>query len=372
MNWTEPYIRSILGWALGWAGLTDGPFMDFLVVVVETLIVAVPVVVSVGFYTVMERKVIGYMQGRIGPNRVGFRGVFQWVADVLKMLQKELVVPSASSPFLFIIAPILALAPALAAWAVMPFSPIFVLADINAGLIYLLAMTSLGVYGIILGGWASNSKYALLGAMRSAAQIVAYEIAMGFALVGVLMASRSLNLGDIVMGQAGGVWNWYILPLLPLFFVYFISGVAETNRAPFDMAEGESEIVAGYHVEYAGAAFATYFLAEYANMILISMLTAVLFLGGWLSPFEGLPVVGETFLAEPSFIWLAMKTFVFMFTFLWLRATFPRYRYDQVMRLGWKVFIPITIVWIVVEGVMVWAQVGPWAEPAVRMAGGAG
>jgi NADH-quinone oxidoreductase subunit H len=275
-----------------------------------------------------------------------------------------LIIPSNASWFLFLIAPVITLGTALAAWAVMPVSPIFVIADINAGLLYLLAMTSVGVYGVILGGWASNSKYALLGAMRSAAQIVAYEIAMGFALVGVLMASGSLNLGDIVRGQSGGIFNWYWLPLLPLLGVYFISGVAETNRAPFDMAEGESEIVAGFHVEYSGVGFAVFFLAEYANMILISMLTAVMFMGGWLSPFEGFPVMEATILGAPSFLWLAAKTAFFMFVFLWIRATFPRYRYDQVMRLGWKVFIPITIVWIVVEGVMIYAGVGPWSGGA--------
>ena len=323
--------------------------------------ILLPLIISVAMLTLAERKVIGHMQARLGPNRVGPLGLLQPFADVIKLLIKEVLLPSSSNRFLFLLAPMLTLVPALAVWAVMPFSPTAVLADINAGLLFVLALTSLGVYGVILGGWASNSKYALLGAMRSAAQIVAYEIAMGFALVGVLMASGSLNLGQIVEGQSGSILSWYWLPLLPLFVVYFISGVAETNRAPFDVAEGESEIVAGFHVEYSGAAFAMFFLAEYANMILIAMLTALMFLGGWLSPFQGIPVVGDTFLGAPSFFWLFVKTLIFLFCFLWFRATFPRYRYDQIMRLGWKVFIPVTIVWLFVEGVMVWAKVGPWA-----------
>jgi NADH-quinone oxidoreductase subunit H len=273
---------------------------------------------------------------------------------------KEIIVPARASKFLFVTAPILSIVPALATWAVIPVSPAFVLADINAGVLYVLALTSLGVYGVILAGWASNSKYALLGAMRSAAQIVAYEIAMGFALVGVLMAGGSLNLGDIVEAQRGSVLHWFWLPLLPLFLIYFISGVAETNRAPFDVAEGESEIVAGFHVEYAGMAFAVFFLAEYANMILIAALTTTFFFGGWLSPFESIPVLGETFLGESSFFWFALKLSLFLFCFLWFRATFPRYRYDQIMRLGWKVFIPITIVWLMVEGVLILFGVGPW------------
>jgi NADH-quinone oxidoreductase subunit H len=252
--------------------------------------------------------------------------------------------------------------PALAAWAVVPFSPELVLSNIDASLLYILAITSMGVYGVIIAGWASNSKYAFLGAMRSAAQIVAYEIAMGFALVGVLMAAGSLNLGDIVRHQAGGPlsWNWFWL--FPLLVVYFISGIAETNRAPFDVAEGESEIVAGFHVEYSGMAFALFFLAEYANMILIAALTAVFFFGGWLSPFAGyLPPTPVIDITAPGFFWFGLKIFVGLFLFLWFRATFPRYRYDQIMRLGWKVLIPVTLVWIAVEGVMVYFKVGPWA-----------
>jgi NADH-quinone oxidoreductase subunit H len=289
--------------------------------------------------------------------------LLQPFADVIKMLLKEVVIPANSNRFLFLIAPVLSLMPALAVWAVVPFSEDFVIADIAAGLLDVLALTSLGVYGVIIAGWASNSKYAVLGAMRSAAQIVAYEIAMGFALVGVLMAGGSLNLGDIVLAQAGtSIGSWFVWPLFPLFLVYFISGVAETNRAPFDVAEGESEIVAGFHVEYSGIAFGLFFLAEYANMILITALTVLFFFGGWLSPFAGVPGLADTWLGASSFIWLALKMSFFMFCFLWFRATFPRYRYDQIMRLGWKVFIPVTIVWIAVEGVMVALQVGPWSQ----------
>jgi NADH-quinone oxidoreductase subunit H len=300
------------------------------------------------------------MQVRIGPNRVGPFGLLQPFADVLKMLFKEIVVPSGASRALFFIAPMLALAPALAAWAVIPFTDTLVLADINAGLLYILAMTSMGVYGIILAGWASNSKYAFLGCLRSAAQIVSYEIAMGFALVGVLMAANSLNLGDIVMGQEGGAAYWYIWPLLPLFVVYLVSGIAETNRHPFDVAEGESEIVAGFHVEYSGISFALFFLAEYMNMILIAALTSIMFLGGWLSPFPILNDV-EILGAHPfgdGIGWFAVKVLFVLLIFLWVRATFPRYRYDQIMRLGWKVFIPVTLVWIVFLGVMMQT---PWA-----------
>ena len=346
-----------------WLGFLPLEAIGALIDLLAVLAVTVVVILCVAYATYMERKVIGFMQLRQGPNRVGFRGLLQPFADVLKLLVKEIVIPGRANRWLFLTAPVLSLVPALAAWAVVPLFPGFAVADLNAGLLYLLAMTSLGIYGIILAGWASNSKYALLGAMRSAAQMVAYEIAMGFALVGVLMAAGSLNLGVIVEKQAGGVANWFILPLLPLFLVYFISGVAETNRAPFDVAEGESEIVAGFHVEYGGATFAMFFLAEYANMILIATLTAVLFLGGWESPFAGLvdrqwAVVG--ILAAPGLFWLAAKTFLFLFVFLWLRATFPRYRYDQIMRLGWKVFIPVTLVWIGVEAVMSVLRVGPF------------
>ena len=321
--------------------------------------IILPLLGLVAYYTYAERKVIGYMQVRIGPNRVGWRGLLQPIADAVKLLMKEIVIPTKADTTLFLLAPMIAIAPALAVWAVFPFDEGLVLADINAGLLYVLALSSLGVYGIIIAGWASNSKYALLGAMRSAAQMVAYEIAMGFALVGVLVAAGSLNLGDIVAAQEGNLLTWFWLPLLPLFGVYLISGVAETNRAPFDVAEGESEIVAGFHVEYSGMAFAVFFLAEYANMVLISALTVLLFLGGWLSPLPAAWTEGSWLLSD-GFHWLLAKTFFFMFLFLWLRATFPRYRYDQIMRLGWKVFIPITIVWILVVALAVVYRLPPW------------
>jgi NADH-quinone oxidoreductase subunit H len=331
----------------------------------KILILTVGVILCVAYSTYFERKVIGSMQARVGPNRVGPLGLLQPFADVFKLLFKEVIVPSQSSRFIFVIAPLLSLTPALAAWAVIPMNDWFVIADINAGLLYVLALMSVGVYGVILAGWATNSKYALLGAMRSAAQIVAYEIAMGFALVGVLMAAGSLNIGEIVTAQAGGVSQWFVWPLFPLFVVYWISGVAETNRAPFDVAEGESEIVAGFHVEYSGVAFAVFFLAEYANMILISTLVTVFFLGGWASPFEGWTFLNDiswlAWLTSGGLHWLFVKMCMFMYIFFWLRATFPRYRYDQIMRLGWKVFIPVTIVWIAVEGTMAWFHIGPWA-----------
>ena len=329
---------------------------------VKIIVIVLPITIGVAFYTLAERKVIGWMHVRHGPQFIGgFMGigVIQAFADVFKMLFKELVIPSSASPLLFRLAPLLALAPALAAWAVIPFDDGVVLANVNAGLLVLLALTSMGVYGIIIGGWASNSKYAILGALRSAAQVVSYEIAMGFSLVGVLVAAGSMNLTEIVNAQAGnaGLFEWFWLPLFPLFIIYFISGVAETNRAPFDVAEGESEIVAGFHVEYSGSAFAIFFLAEYANMMLVSLLTPLLFLGGWLSPFPA----SWGFLGEPGWWWLAIKFLFFAFSFLWFRATFPRYRYDQIMRLGWKVFIPITIFWIFVTAVMAynnWFTVG--------------
>jgi NADH-quinone oxidoreductase subunit H len=320
--------------------------------VLKILVITVPLITAVAFYTYFERKVIGAMQIRVGPSRVGPLGLIQPFADVFKLLLKEIILPTNSNRFLFLLAPIISLAPAFAAWAVVPFNDFMVLADVDAGLIYVLALTSLGVYGIIIAGWASNSKYAFLGAMRAAAQTVSYEIAMGFSLVGVLILAGTMNLREIVLAQQGGIFDWYWFPLLPLFIIYMISGVAETNRAPFDQAEGESEIVAGFHVEYSGSAFAVFFLAEYANMILISGLTAILFAGGWLSPFEGVPVLGETFLAEGSIFWFLGKTVVFMFMFLWYRATFPRYRYDQIMRLGWKVLIPITMVWVMISALM--------------------
>jgi len=332
-----------------------------LTTLVQILAVTIVVILCVAYLTLAERKVIGWMQVRIGPNRVGPKGLLQPFADVIKLLIKEVVVPERSNRFLFVVAPLLALTPAFAAWAVISLWPGFSIADVDAGVLYVLALAGFGAYGIILAGWATNSKYAFLGAMRSAAQIVAYEIAMGFALVGVVMAAGTLNIGKIVESQAGGPLSWYWLWLFPLFLVYFISGVAETNRAPFDVAEGESEIVAGFHVEYSGIAFALFFLTEYANMILIAALTATFFFGGWLSPFQGYPVVGDTFLAAPGLHWLVIKIAFFLFCFLWFRATFPRYRYDQIMRLGWKVFIPVTLVWLCVEAAMWLYKIGPWA-----------
>ena len=322
---------------------------------VKIVTIVVPLMLGVAYLTLAERKVIGYMQVRIGPNRVGPYGLLQPIADGMKLFFKEIIVPSSSSKFLFVIAPILSLAPALAAWAVVPFGDGMEVANINAGLLFLLTMTSLGIYGVVIAGWASNSKYAFLSAMRCAAQIVSYEIAMGFALVCVLMAAQSMNLGDIVRGQqsGAGLFGWYFIPLFPMFVVYFIAGVAETNRSPFDVAEGESEIVAGFHVEYSGMAFALFFLAEYANMILIAALTSIMFFGGWLPPFNIAP-----FTWVPGLFWLLGKMAMMLFLFLWFRATFPRYRYDQLMRLGWKVFIPLTLIWVVVVGA--WMQTPFW------------
>jgi NADH-quinone oxidoreductase subunit H len=334
-----------------------------LLTTVQILIVMICLILTMAFYTLAERKIIGWIQARKGPNRVNLLwlpGFGQPFADVLKLLFKEILIPADASGFLFRLAPFLALVPSLAIWAVIPFSPEHAFSNIDAGLLYILALTSMGVYGIILAGWSANSKYAFLGAMRSAAQIVAYEIAVGFAMVGVLMAAGSLNIGDIIQAQRGMFgWNWTWL--FPLMLVYFISGVAETNRAPFDVAEGESEIVAGFHVDYSGMAFALFFIAEYVNMILISALTVIFFFGGWLSPFDGwLPA--DSWPAAPSFFWFGLKTLFPMFCFLWLRATFPRYRYDQIMRLGWKALIPVTLVWLTVEGFMAYARVGPWKE----------
>ncbi len=349
-------------------GFLPSPVFAVTLILLKIGLIVLPLMGAVAYLTLVERKIIGYMQVRLGPNRVTFFGIKilggfgQPIADALKLLTKEIIVPTGASTFLFLVAPIVALVPALAAWAVVPFGGELVLSNINAGLLYVLALTSLGVYGIIIAGWASNSKYAFLGAMRSAAQIVSYEIAMGFALVGVLIASHSLNLGQIVEAQRGNVFTWFWLPLFPLFLIYFISGVAETNRAPFDVSEGESEIVAGFHVEYAGMGFALFFLAEYANMILISALTSVMFFGGWMSPLPAslaiTPVIGT--LLGDGIHWFVFKIFFFLFCFLWFRATFPRYRYDQIMRLGWKVFLPITIVWLVVVATLVILRVPPW------------
>ncbi len=329
-------------------------------IVIKILVIVVPLLLAVAYLTFAERKVIGYIQTRIGPNRVGVWGLLQPIADLIKLIHKEIIIPTKSNKFLFIVAPLFSLVPALVAWAVIPFSERVVLANINAGLLYVFTVSSLGVYGVLIAGWASNSKYAMFGALRSAAQTISYEIAMGFALVGVLIAANSMNLSSIVLSQHGGILHWWFVPLFPLFLVFWIAGIAETNRAPFDMAEGESEIVAGFHVEYSGIGFALFFLSEYASMILISTFITVLFLGGWLSPFEGLPLLNSIFFMVPGFAWFALKVCFFLFVYLWVRATFPRYRYDQLMRLGWKVLIPVTIVWVVVTALMVVAHVKPW------------
>jgi NADH-quinone oxidoreductase subunit H len=324
---------------------------------IKIILVVLPIMGLVAYLTLWERKAIGWMQIRIGPNRVGPLGLLQPIADALKLLTKEIIVPAAANKSLFFIGPIMTIMPALAAWAVVPFGPEVALANINAGLLFIMAITSMEVYGVIIAGWASNSKYAFLGALRASAQMVSYEIAMGFCLVVVLMVSASLNMTDIVVGQGKGYfaaigfnflsWNW--LPLLPIFVVYIISGIAETNRHPFDVVEGESEIVAGHMVEYSGMAFAMFFLAEYANMILISCMAAIMFLGGWYPPIDSALLNWI-----PGWIWLGLKTFVVVTLFIWVRATFPRFRYDQIMRLGWKIFIPITLIWLVV--VAAWMQ----------------
>jgi NADH-quinone oxidoreductase subunit H len=346
-----------------------GPFAPAVWALITIVLVLAPLMLGVAYMTYFERKVIGAMQLRVGPNRVGPLGLLQPIADAVKLLFKEVIIPSGASKGLFILGPILAIAPSLAAWAVVPFGVIgeepavkrVVVADINAGLLFLVAITSIEVYGVIIAGWASNSKYAFIGAMRAAAQMVSYEVSLGFALICVLLISGSLNLTEIVLQQGKGVcvekgvgflsWNW--LPLLPMFVIYFISGLAETNRAPFDVVEGESEIVAGHMVEYSGMAFALFFMAEYANMILVSFMTAILFLGGWLSPVGFLP---------DGFHWLVLKTAFFLFVFLWVRATFPRFRYDHVMRLGWKVFVPITLVWVIVVAVWMMTPLSPWKK----------
>lgn len=334
--------------------------LSLIWIVIKILMVLVPLVLVVAYYTWAERKVIGYMQLRIGANRVGIRGFGQPIADALKLLFKEILIPTASNKYLFMIAPVIALAPSLVAWAVIPFDEGLVLANVNAGVLFLFAMTSLEVYGVLIAGWGSNSKYAFFGALRAAAQTVSYEIAMGFALVGVLLAADSMNLSDIVRAQSGGILHWYWLPLLPLFGVYLVSAIAETNRAPFDVAEGESEIVAGFHVEYSGMGFALFFLSEYANMILVSVFTALMFFGGWLSPFQGIPYLDPLLAWVPGVAWLLLKASFFMYTYLWIRATFPRYRYDQIMHLGWKVLIPVTIVWLMVVAFAVQLRIPPW------------
>ena len=334
--------------------------ITLLWIVLKILLIIAPLMVAVGYLTFVERKVIGYMQDRVGPNRVGPFGLLQPLADGLKLLCKEMILPTQSNSWLYRFAPIITFIPALAAWAVIPFGPNMILANVNAGLLYLFAMSSLGIYGIIIAGWASNSKYAFYGALRASAQMISYELAMGFALIGVVMAAGSADLNDIIMAQSGGVWHWFFIPLFPLFIVFWIAGVAETNRAPFDVVEGESEIVAGHHVEYSGMRFALFFLAEYANMILISALIATFFMGGWLSPAQGVPGLEDWLAWVPGIVWLFLKMSLFLFVYLWIRATFPRYRYDQIMRLGWKVFLPITLIWLVVVALLVMFHVKPW------------
>lgn len=338
----------------------DGYLLQFVWLGFLAVCIVGLLLLGVAYLSYAERKIIGYMQARLGPNRVGLFGLLQPFADIFKLMSKEIINPSQANKILFLLAPVLSLAPAVISWAVVPFDEDMVFADINAGVLFIFAMSSFGIYGVLVAGWASNSKYALLGAMRSAAQTISYEIAMGFALVGVLMAASSMNLLDIINAQKGGILCWYFIPLFPLFMVFWIAGIAETNRAPFDMAEGESEIVAGFHVEYSGTAFAIFFLAEYANMILIGVLLSIFFLGGYLSPFEGIPVLYDIFAFVPGIAWLFIKTSMFLFVYLWIRATFPRYRYDQLMRLGWKVLIPVTLFWLVVVGMLVKLEVSPW------------
>jgi NADH-quinone oxidoreductase subunit H len=330
------------------------------IIVLKILAIVIGLVVVALYLPFIERKVIASMHVRIGPNRVGPRGLWQPFADTIKLLSKEIIIPTPSNRFLFILAPSLSFGVALLGWAVIPFDQGVVLANVNAGVLYTFAISSLGVYGIMIAGWASNSKYAMFGALRAAAQTISYEISMGFALIGVMMAAGSLNFQDIVLAQNGGIWHWYVLPLLPLFIVYWISGMAETNRLPFDVAEGESEIVAGFHVEYSGVTFALFFFAEYANMVLISTLISLLFLGGWLSPFQGIPYLETWFAFVPQPAWLFIKVSFFLYCYLWFRATFPRYRYDQIMRLGWKVFIPLTLVWVIVIAFAVQFRLSPW------------
>jgi len=330
------------------------------VIVAKMLAIVIGLIIVVMLLTYLERKVLGYMHVRLGPNRVGPFGLFQPIADTIKLLVKEIIVPTNANRFLFIIAPMISFGTSLIAWAVIPFDEHVVLSNINAGVLYILTVSSLGVYGILIAGWASNSKYAMFGALRAAAQSISYEIAMGFALIGVMMAAGSLNFQEIVLAQNGNILHWYMIPLFPLFIVFWVSGVAETNRLPFDVAEGESEIVAGFHVEYSGVTFALFYFAEYVNMTLISVLTSLMFLGGWLSPFQGIPVLEPLFAWVPGYIWLFLKMSFFLYCFIWFRATFPRYRYDQIMRLGWKIFIPVTLIWVVVIALAVQFQLSPW------------
>jgi NADH-quinone oxidoreductase subunit H len=338
----------------------NGNVAAIVIILIKAMALIMPLLLVVAYFTYAERKVIGYMQLRIGPNRVGPKGWLQPIADALKLMTKEIIFPSKANIYLFLLAPILAIAPAIAVWAVIPFDEGIYVTNLDVSLLYVLAIGSIGVYGIILAGWASNSKYPLLGALRSASLLVSYEIVIGFALVTVVMIAGSVNLNAIVAGQQGGIINWYFIPLFPMMIIFFISALVETNRAPFDVVEGESEIVGGTHVEYSGMTFAVFFLAEYANMILMAVLAVVLFFGGWHSPFEGIAYLEAIFNWVPGIIWLLAKTTFFMFLYLWVRATFPRFRYDQIMRLSWKVFLPITIFWIFVVAIMTQLHIGPW------------
>lgn len=338
----------------------NGNVAAIVIILIKAMALIMPLLLTVAYFTYAERKVIGYMQLRIGPNRVGPKGWLQPIADALKLMTKEIIFPSKANIYLFLLAPILAIAPAIAVWAVIPFDEGIYVTNLDVSLLYVLAIGSIGVYGIILAGWASNSKYPLLGALRSASLLVSYEIVIGFALVTVVMIAGSVNLNTIVADQQGGIINWYFIPLFPMMIIFFISALVETNRAPFDVVEGESEIVGGTHVEYSGMTFAVFFLAEYANMILMAVLAVVLFFGGWHSPFEGIAYLEAIFNWVPGIIWLLAKTTFFMFLYLWVRATFPRFRYDQIMRLSWKVFLPITIFWIFVVALMTQLNIGPW------------
>jgi NADH-quinone oxidoreductase subunit H len=335
-------------------------FYNIICLFFKIALIILILILVVAYYTYSERKIIAYMQNRIGPNRTGIFGLLQPIVDALKLFFKETIVPINSNRYLFFAAPLLSFIPSYAAWVVIPFSKGIVLSDLNIGVVYILAMTSMSVYGTIIAGWSSNSKYSVFGSLRASAQVISYELSMGFSILGVLIASGSLNLTDIVERQQGGILHWYFIPLFPLFVVYFISGIAETNRAPFDVVECESEIVAGHHVEYSGIRFALFFLAEYLNMILISILTVIFFLGGWLSPFSSISPFRKIFFFIPDIVWFFLKVAFFMFLFLWVRATFPRYRYDQLMRLGWKIFIPITLLWIVLVAILTKSCVKPW------------
>ncbi len=356
MAWWQAFVNWMYE-AIPWF---DGGLAQVLIILIQALALVMPLMLAVAYFTYAERKVIGYMQLRIGPNRVGPKGWLQPIADAVKLMFKEIIFPTKANIYLYFLAPILAIAPAIAVWAVIPFDEGIYVTDLDISLLYVLAIGSIGVYGIILAGWASNSKYPLLGALRSASLMVSYEIVMGFALVTVVMIAGSVNLNTIVEMQKGGMLHWYFIPLFPMMIVFFISALVETNRAPFDVVEGESEIVGGTHVEYSGMTFAVFFLAEYANMILMSVLAVVLFFGGWHSPFENIAYLGAAFAWVPGIIWLLAKAVFFMFLYLWVRATFPRFRYDQIMHLSWKVFLPMTIVWIFVVALMTQFQLKPW------------